>query len=98
MYPVRLTLLDGTTRWRNVPDFHHDTLCAALNLDPVSTRFDLPKTAYASDRGKERVSGYVMRHGEPIGTIHVAREGERFRDIDPTDVQARLDLRQTTAN
>lgn len=79
--------------WRHVPSFEHADLCRAFNLDQASFSFDLPRSAYASDRGKERVSGYVLRHGEPVGTLHVAREGERFRDLDPQ--AERLELRQT---
>ncbi|MEY5061514.1 MAG: hypothetical protein RIS45_1435 [Planctomycetota bacterium] len=93
--PVRLTL-GGSTMWRNVPSFAHADLCRAFSLDQASFSFDLPSTAYAFDKPKERVSGYVLRNGEPVGTLHVAREGERFRDIDP---QAdRFDLRQTSHN
>lgn len=93
MFPVRMTL-GGSTLWRTVPSFEHADLCRAFSLDQASFSFDLPRSAYASDRSKERVSGYVLRNGTPVGTLHVAREGERFRDLDP---QAdRLDLRQTT--
>lgn len=79
--------------WRHVPSFEHADLCRAFSLDQASFSFDLPRTAYAFDKPKERVSGYVLRHGEPIGTLHVAREGERFRDLDPQ--AERLELRQT---
>ena len=93
--PVRLTL-GGSTMWRTVPSFEHADLCRAFSLDQASFSFDLPSSAYAFDKTKERVSGYVLRNGEPVGTLHVAREGERFRDIDP---QAdRFDLRQTSHN
>jgi len=93
MFPVRMTL-GGSTLWRTVPSFEHADLCRAFSLDQASFSFDLPRSAYAFDKPKERVSGYVLRNGTPVGTLHVAREGERFRDLDP---QAdRLDLRQTT--
>lgn len=94
-YPVRLTL-DGETKWRSVQSFEHADLCRAFSLDQASYDFDLPRSAYAFDRDKSRVSGYVMRCGQPVGTIHVALEGERFRDIDP--VRDRLELRQTDRN
>ena len=82
--------------WRNVPTLYHSDLCRAFSLDQASYWFDLPRTAYADDRSKERVSGYVMRGDQPVGTLHVALEGERFRDIDP--LAERLDLRQTDRN
>jgi hypothetical protein len=95
VYPVRLAI-DGQTLWRHVASFEHAALCRAFSLDQASHDFDLPRSAYAFDRSKDRVSGYVLRHGQPVGTLHVALEGERFRDIDP---QAdRLDLRQTDRN
>ncbi len=93
-----MTLLDGMTRWARVETFEHGELCRVLNLDPASYHFDLPSTAYAHDKGKERVSGYVMRGDARVGTLHVAREGERFRDLDPTCEADRLSLYQTTAN
>jgi hypothetical protein len=95
LYPVRLTM--GTeTKWRSVASFEHAELCRAFNLDQASFDFDLPRSAYAFDRDKSRVSGYVMRCGEPVGMIHVAIEGEKFRDTDPQF--SRLDLRQTNRN
>ena len=94
-YPIRLTL--GTeTKFRHVPSFEHADLCRAFGLDQASFDFDLPRTAYASDRDKSRVSGYVLQCGQPVGTLHVALEGERFRDIDP--IGDRFDLRQTDRN
>jgi hypothetical protein len=93
--PVRLTL-GGSTMWREVPSFEHADLCRAFSLDQASFSFDLPRTAYAHDRPKERVSGYVMRSGQPVGTLHVALEGERFRDLDPH--ADRLELKQTDRN
>lgn len=88
--------MGSNTQWRMVPSFEHGDLCRAFGLDPVRFRFDLPRSAYASDRSRERVSGYVMHGDAPVGTLHVAREGERFRDLDPAT--ERLDLRQTDHN
>lgn len=95
MIPVRLTL-GSSTSWRNVPSLEHADLCRAFNLDQATFWFDLPRTAYRPDLSKERVSGYVMRGQEPAGTLHVALEGERFRDLDPHT--ERLELRQTDRN
>ena len=94
-YPVRLTL-DTETKFRRVRSFEHAELCREFGLDQASFDFDLPRSAYAFDRDKSRVSGYVLRCGQPVGTIHVALEGERFRDLDP--VRDRLELRQTDRN
>lgn len=95
MIPVRLTL-GGSTLWRHVPTLEHADLCRAFNLDQATYWFDLPRTAYRHDLSKERVSGYVMRGETPAGTLHVALEGERFRDLDPQT--ERLELRQTDRN
>lgn len=85
--------MGANTSWRMVPSFEHADLCRAFALDQASFAFDLPRSAYATDRSHERVSGYVLRNGQPVGTLHVAREGERFRDLDPE--RERLELRQT---
>lgn len=105
MIPVRVTLNEGasTSFWREVRDLEHSTLCRAFNLDPVSFSFDLPASvrgdgrvgAGSNDR-RRQIEGYVLRHGQPVGTIHVAREGERFRDLDPTNRADQFTLRQTT--
>jgi hypothetical protein len=92
------------TRWRMVEGLEHDTLCRAFELDPVRHRFDLPRSArvgvgaaYAT-RGT-RVSGFLERNDgdgwKPVGTIHVAREGERFRDLDVVDPRDQFSLDQT---
>lgn len=96
--PVRFTAVDGTVRWRAVPwaaferltvgSPGHRILCQLLEVDEVRTRFDLARTVYEQGRGE----GYVMQGGEPIGTLHVAREGERLPDLDPTDRRDRLRL------
>lgn len=95
MIPVRLTL-GGSTSWRHVQTLEHADLCRAFGLDQASFWFDLPRTAYQRDASKDRVSGYVMRGHSPAGTMHVALEGEKFRDLDP--VAERFDLRQTSRN
>lgn len=102
--PVRLQLNEGsvTTMWREVPNFEHGTLCRVFHLDPATFSFDLPASvrgdgrvgAGSNDR-RRQIEGYVLRHGRPVGIIHVAREGERFRDLDPTNRDDQLTLRQT---
>jgi hypothetical protein len=96
--PVRFSALDGTVRWRSVPwqaferltvgSPGHRILCRLLEVDETRTRFDLASTVYDHGRGE----GYVLQGGEPIGTLHVAREGERMPDHDPTDRRDRLRL------
>jgi hypothetical protein len=90
-------------RWTLVGDLEHSTLCSAFHFDPIRHRFDLPKLQRAQ-AGHRDVSGYVERYMEcrgkfewvPIGTVHVVRTSERFRDTDPTDPRDLFDLRQTT--
>ena len=94
LYPVRASF-GGNTRFRRVRSFEHAELCRAFELDQASFSFDLPQSAYSIDKSKSGVSGYVLRCGERIGTIHVAREVDRFRDLDPQNMADRLDLRQT---
>lgn len=94
LIPVRVELADGTGMWRGIRNLDdHGELCRAFGLDPVATSFDLPSSArgvgsYSSgNRGNRRISGYVLRYGQPIGKLHVAYEGERFRDDDPCDTK-----------
>ena len=106
MIPLRLTMLNGATKFRRVERFEHSDLCRAFELDQATYHFDLPKSAHAFDGSPSalssirNVSGYVMRgeSTEPVGTVHVALEGERFRDLDPTNARDRLDLRQSNKN
>ncbi len=99
MIPVRLVLHESasTSQWRRVRDLEHGTLCRAFNLDPCSHSFDLPATAFGARVGDQssRVSGYLLRAGAPVGTLHIAREGERFRDLDPTNRSDQMNLEQT---
>lgn len=89
-----MSLRDGSTVWRECISLEHDELCRRLNLDPVATSFDLPRSA-TEPGSKSNVSGYVLRDGAPIGTLHVAREGSTFRDLDPTSEADFWDLRKT---
>lgn len=93
-------------RWRVVESLEHGVLCRVFGLDPVRHRWDLPRSAHTGEgaayagRGS-RVSGYLERHlGDrgwvPIGTLHVVREGERFRDLDVVDQRDQFTLDQTT--
>ena len=93
--PCRLTI-GSNTYFRAIDSFEHADLCRAFNLDQASFSFDLPRTAYRRDVSHERVSGYVLKNGRHVGTLHVAIEGEKFRDIDP--VADRMTLRQTDRN
>lgn len=94
--PVRVELADGTGMWRGIRDLtDHGELCRKFSLDPVATTFDLPSSARGLGRNavgaggnrSGRISGYVLRNGEPIGKLIVAWDTERFRDVDPSDMQ-----------
>lgn len=91
MIPIFMQLFDGQGMWRFVKDFEHATLCRAFGLDQASFYFDLPSSCRGvgsnstGNRGRRRIDGFVMRHGEPVGKLQVAFEGERFRDDDPTN-------------
>lgn len=91
LIPVRIEMADGSARWRGIRDLtNHKELCRAFGLCEISTSFDLPSSARGAgsnssgDRGNLRICGYIMRHGEPVGKLYVAKEGERFKDYDPT--------------
>jgi hypothetical protein len=97
---LRVEMLDGMTKWRPLVDLEHSTLCRQFGLDPCTYYFDLPASARgvgsasSGSRGARTIDGYVM-HGptqKPAGKITFAREGERFRDDDPTDPDATLRL------
>jgi hypothetical protein len=101
--PVRVELRDGTVKWRGVRDFEHATLCRAFGLDQASFFFDLPSSvrgvgsscaAHGGIRNGRIIDGYVMRAGmvEPWGKLTIIREGERIRDVDPTDTRELLRL------
>lgn len=85
--------------------FDHGDMCRAFGLDPVTHRWDLPRSARLGEgrayegRGS-RISGYLERSIEGrgwcvIGTIHIAREGEKFRDLDPHCARDNFTLDQT---
>lgn len=97
---IRLETLDGTVKWRNVPDYEHGTLCRAFGLDPASTWFDLPSSVRIGGRDQvgagttnggargRHINGYVFqgpKGSEPIGILQWVREGERIPDTDPHD-------------
>lgn len=104
--PMRGVVSHTETRWRMIEAaFEHGDMCRAFGLDPVTHRFDLPTSARLGEgrayegRGS-RISGYVERFTTDrgwsvIGTIHIAREGERFRDLDPHDAKDNFTLDHT---
>lgn len=94
--PIRAEFLDGTTKWRGVLNFEHATLCEAFGLDPATFYFDLPSSCrgvgslssgYGGNRENRIINGYIMRGGmtDPWGKLTVVREGDKIRDVDPTD-------------
>jgi len=93
--PLRVQWNDrSTVSWKQSKTLEHGDLCRALGVDPISHRFDLPKDAINRDR-VVGASGYIFRHGEPVGLLHVVRESEKFRDLDPTNRDDQMTLRQT---
>jgi hypothetical protein len=104
---VRVETRDGMVKWRKPPDLEHGTLCRAFGLDPCSTYFELPSSARGVGSasvgaggngvmaGSRLKNGFVFqgpRGDAPIGTITLVREGERFRDDDPTNSEDFLRL------
>ena len=79
---VRVSMADGTTMYRHVDTLEHTDLCKAFALDPVRTTIELPKVATAG----RSFDGVIYFGGQPAGRLWVARDGERFRDIDPTAI------------
>lgn len=101
---LRFDLLDGTTKWRPLVNLEHATLCAQSGVDPCTYVFDLPSSARGVGsaasgagglRGNRRINGYILhnRTREPIGTVTFTDDGERFRDVDPSDRDEALRLR-----
>ncbi len=101
---LRVSMNDGTTRWRPLIALDHATLCTQFSLDPHRVLFDLPSSARGTGsavagaggalREGRKLDGYVLDRAtrRPIGTIHFAFEGERFRDDDPRNEADRLRL------
>lgn len=85
---MRIHGTDLETKWRHVANLEHDSLCRAFQLDPIRTRFDLPRSAMGgtSGRGNGTIDGHVLFNGEPIGRLYVVYEGERLRDVDPVEL------------
>lgn len=103
--PVRLDgapngPLAGLGMWRGVKDFDHGHLCRVFGLDPVRFYFDLPSSVRGTgsnasgSRGSRTINGYIMHAGldKPVGKLTIVREGERFKDVDPTNERDFLDL------
>ena len=92
---VRVELADGTTKWRNVTDLDHLTLCKAFGLDEHRTQFDVPRSfTGGSGRGTRRIDGVVLRFEQPIGHITLVEPGEKFKDEDPREQWRRLGIEQ----
>jgi len=93
---IRCELLDGTVKWRSLPNLEHSTLCSAFGLDPCSTWFDLPSSArgtgsaqvgHGAGRARD-INGMIFqgpKGSDPIGILQWVREGERVPDTDPHD-------------
>lgn len=85
--PLRIRLHDGMTYWRaidasqlgNTDDLRR-LVCNVGGLDIGRITLDVPTR---NQGGKW--AGYILLDRNPIGTVHVAYEGETFRDDDPVD-------------
>ena len=99
----QLHVTGRTEKWRQLLALDHATLCAQFGLDPFRVLFDLPTSARGTGSAMSgaggttngrRISGYILDRAtrEPIGTITWVREGDRFRDVDPTDEREFLRL------
>lgn len=93
---VRFDLADGTTKWRNVPDLEHGTLCKAGGLDPCGTYFET-SSGFAPGGGvgcNGRVIDGLIFQGpkgsHPIGKLTLCQQNERFPDEDPINYWRRL--------
>ena len=84
-------MTDGQTYWRGVPELTHETLCRALNMDPIRTQFDIPR----EHRQGSHQDGVILFNGQAVGRIWVAKEGESYRDLDPTDTRSFWDTQPT---
>ena len=80
---LRIKMRDGCNMWRTCGeggDFRslddHEGMCRALKLDPISTRFEMPRRSSAMGR----YDGWILRNGEPVGQFVVAYEGEKLAD------------------
>lgn len=88
---------DGTRRWRPLIDLEHGTLCKQAGLDPNRYIFDFPSSARGvgslmsgaggSCRDGRRIDGRIVEAatGAEIGKIVFVREGDKFKDYDPTN-------------
>lgn len=97
MIPIRLDLLNGETKFRGVMNLDHSTLCRAFELDQASFWFDIPQTVHANPRSfsGRQANGTVHRGARgnaPCGKLTIAHEGERFRDVDPSDEREFFDM------
>lgn len=94
--PLLRCTVGGETKWRPLLSTDNATLCAQFGLDPHRCRFELSRsvTERGSSSAGQVAGGYVFERGNdtPIGTLTLAWEGERFRDVDPNDERDRLRL------
>lgn len=81
-----------TMKVRPIPDSvirDHGTLCRAFGLDPVRTRFELPRTwggPVVPGRSQDALVFFSTDTGEtPIGKLVRMSENEKIRDDNPTD-------------
>lgn len=86
---VRFELADGTTKWRNLPNLEHSTLCKAGGLDPCATWYDTSSGFSAGGgvgRGRRVVDGFIFqgpKGSPPIGKLTICQPDEKFKDEDP---------------
>jgi hypothetical protein len=97
--------LAGDTKWRGVPNLEHSTLCRAFSLDTNRFYWEIPSSmrgvgsnmsGYGGNRMRRELNGYVWmpvwNASTPVAKFWVVREGQKFKDIDPSNQRDFLDL------
>jgi hypothetical protein len=84
----------GEFKMRAIKRLDHESLCRAFGVDVVRFRWDLPHSMHGVGVENQRTGGtkttiqsgflFMVGRSDPVGKVSVVREGERFRDWDPT--------------
>lgn len=87
----------GEAKWRGVKNFEHATICRAFSLDPARFSFELPSSVrgiganqqgHGGGASARYQSGFVFLgapgKSNPVAKLTIARDGDKFADVDPT--------------